>query len=229
MMGRILSAAAAAMLLSACVNEAADLGHVPAAGLVTVSRQVVLGPRPSRAPSAALGRSVASVAEGDLGAVRARIVAAPPRRAEEVRRTLVRLGVDPSRITLTAALAGPSAVILTRSAFAPPDCRAAVGPAEEGDPLPSLMSLAHCHQRNDLAAMMADPADLVAPPSLAHADGAYLTDGLQSWRAERQAPYSAQGTTGTGEPVSSAPPSSAPNAVAGNVVTPTVAPAATPR
>lgn len=228
-----------ALLLGGCVNEAADLGRVPASGLIITRRDVPLTAGASRSALQRLSRGVAAVAGGEVGAVRATIVAVPARRQDGVRRALVRLGVDPARITAAEIpLHQPPAVILTRTAFLPADCRAAATLAYPDDPLPSLMSLAHCHQANDLGAMVVDPADLVAPPALQHADGSFLADGVETWRANRQLGLIATGTTGTAEPAASGTaPSAAANpvgttaaALPSTTTVPTVAatPAATP-
>lgn len=238
MISRPALATCVAMLLCGCVNEAADLGHVPTSGLITTRRDISLTTGTSRSAMQRISRGVAAVAGGDVGAVRATIVAVPARQQEGVRRTLVRLGVDPSRITAAAIpLHQPPAVILTRTAFLPADCRAAATLAYPDDPLPSLMSLAHCHQANDLGAMVVDPADLVAPPALQHADGSYLADGVETWRANRQLGLIATGTTGIAEPAGSGTAPSAASPVGTTAVLPSAtttvptvakAPAATP-
>lgn len=234
MISRPTLATCLALLLSGCVDEAADLGRTPPSGLVTTSREIPLSTDASGSAAQRLGRGVAAVAAGDLGAVRARMVAVPVRRQDGVRRALVRLGVDPSRITAWAgAVRQPPAVVLTRTAFLPADCRAAVTPSDPDDPLPSLMGLARCHEANDLGAMVADPADLVAPPALQHADGSYLADGVTAWRTERQTGLVATGTTGVVEPAASGPasaaagPASPPTALPAGAV-PTAARPATP-
>lgn len=201
MISRPALATCLALLLAGCLNEAADLGRTPPSGLVTARRAIPLSPGAAGSAAQRLGRGVAVIAEGDVASIRASMVAVPVRRQEGVRRTLVRFGVDPARITASAQPVGqPPAVVLTRTVFLAADCRAAVTPAYPDDPLPSLMSLARCHQANDLGAMVADPADLVAPPTLQHADGSYLADGVTAWRADRQTALPATATTGIAEP-----------------------------
>lgn len=206
MISRPALATCVALLLSGCLDEAAELGRTPPSGLITVRREIPLSTGAAESAAQRLGHGVAAVAKGDVGAVRAVMVAVPARRQDGVRRTLVRLGVDPTRITASAPSVGqPPAVVLTRTAFLAADCRAAVTPTYAEDPLPSLMSLAHCHHANDLGAMLADPADLVAPPTLQHADGSYLADGVTAWRADRQTALTATATTGIAEPGASGP------------------------
>jgi len=229
----------AALLSSGCTNEAADLGTPSPVALATNAREIVVPLSASRAPkerNRQLEQSVDAIANGDRQAVRARIMATSGGEAEALRGTLIALGLDPARITVAAGRKPRRSpvVVLARTASRPADCRAAVTLAYPNDPLPSLMSLAHCQQADDLAGMLVDPADLLAPPSLAHADGAYLTDGVRSWRASRVDALPATGTSGSSEPAS-AGSSSAPSASTaglGNVVptagTTVVAPAATP-
>lgn len=231
-----------AVLLSGCVNEAADLGQPVPLALTTVVRQVVVPVGPSRGgrlETAALRRGVDDLAAGVPGAVRAEIVADSPGTAETVRRSLIGLGLDPARITSVAsarARRGPE-VVLSRTTAIPADCRAAVAPTFGHDPLPSLMNVAHCHQANDLAAMLVDPADLVAPPKLGQADGAYLADGVGSWRTNRQLSLSGVGPApsaavggGGGPPAPSpgvaASGNLAPPSVKTSVATPAIAPSA---
>lgn len=196
-----LLAIGASLLLGGCIpNEAADLGHAPASAFVNVERDVAIPPGGARWAARRLGRAVRAVADGDTGAVRAEISAAPPGEASALRRILVGHGVDPARITTATEplpRRSPVVVSLMRAVALRADCRAAVALAFGNDPLPSLMSFAHCDQADNLNAMLADPADLVAPPDLGHADGAYLVDGITSWRTNRQAGLTGEGTTGS--------------------------------
>lgn len=191
-MMRLLLAACGAALLAGCANEAADLGHTPPVRLESVQRQVVVplrsGKRTAASARVGLRRAVDALAGGDLQAVRARIEAGSVIDAEAVRRELVGLGLDPARITAghDASLTRlPPIVTLGRTIERTADCKTAIGPALGGDPSPSLLAVARCNQANNLAAMLVDPADLFAPPPLARTDGAYLVDGVQSWRTSR--------------------------------------------
>ena len=189
---RFLHAACGMALLAGCSNEAADLGHVPPVRLESVQRQVAVplrgGTRTNASGRIGLRRAVDELAAGDLQAVRARIDAGSVIDAEAVRRELVGLGLDPARITAghDASLTRlPPIVTLGRTIQRTADCKTAIGPALAGDPSPSFLAIARCNQANNLAAMLVDPADLFAPPALARTDGAYLVDGIQSWRTSR--------------------------------------------
>ncbi len=189
-MKRSLAFAVCGMLLAAgCTDEAADLGTPPGIHLSTLGREIVvpLDGRSTALTQRRLRKEVAVVAQGDLNAVSARIFATSAGEADGLRRALIGLGIDPARI-VEASRAPPRRaheVLLSRTAGQTTDCAAAITPAYPDDPLPSLMSLAHCTQTNNLAGMLANPADLVAPPPLGPGDGAYLTNGVRSWRANR--------------------------------------------
>ena len=209
----------AALALAGCTDEAADLGQPPPIELATARRLLLVrlhdDPGLVAGERERLDREVGALAGGDAQAVRARVQAADPGDGEAVRRALLASGLDPARVTVepsvTVARLTP-VVLLSRIFVHTADCAAAIGPSWRGDPLPSLMSLGRCTQSNNLAAMLVDPADLVAPPALAPADGAYVVDGLRAWRAQRGAglpsvvPDNAEpGTAGTGASGSGAP------------------------
>ena len=131
------------------------------------------------------------MADGEMQAVRAQVRPDTAGDGETIRRFLVGIGLDPARLDVEPPSPGrtrPSEVVLTRKRAVTPPCAAAIQFAYPDDPAPSLMSLARCHQANNLANMLVDPADLVAPPALAQQDGAYLAAGVQSWRADRSGP-----------------------------------------
>lgn len=154
------------------------------------------------------------MANGNLQGLRAHIRARTLGEAETVGRILLGFGMDPARLSVEQAPRGQRApeVILSRTLAGTAPCVEAIQPAYPDNPLPSLMSLAHCNQTNNLATMVVDSADLVAPPALAHQDGAYLAAGVRSWRANHSAALSppdsssASGNTGynTGTPSTSA-------------------------
>jgi type IV pilus biogenesis protein CpaD/CtpE len=178
------------MLLAGCVNESADLGQAQPV-LLTTSRQIALAPLPQSRSGATVRRlrqQIYAISGGDLPAVRALIRARTGSEAEAIRRIVIGIGLDPSRVTkepyASAARRMPE-VILTHTQAAVAPCASAIQPAFMEDPLPSLMSLAQCNQTNNLAAMLVDPADLAEPLALDYQDGAYLVDGVHSWRANR--------------------------------------------
>jgi type IV pilus biogenesis protein CpaD/CtpE len=225
----------AALLLAGCANEAADLGSPTPISLDTVAREVVVPLYAFRSVESRNGwlrQEVGAIADGNIQAVRAEIIAREAGEADALRRTLVGLGLDPARITTFGGRTPrrASVVVLSRTVAGPADCKNSIVRAFPDDPLPSLMSLASCTQTNDLAAMLVDPADLVAPPALRPADGAYLVDGMRAWRTDRQGSLSGSGTTGSadaGSIGSSAPSSSTAAAVAPMTATIAAAPAVT--
>ena len=200
----------ASLALAGCTDTAADLGRPPPIDLVTARRILVVplqdGERLGTDGRARLGREVDALAAGEAQAVRARVQAAEPDDGEAVRRALLASGLDPARIAVvpSSAVARLAPVVALSRAFAhTTPCAAAVAPAWQGDPLPSLMSLGRCTQANNLAAMLADPADLVAPPPLAPTGGAAAADALRAWRAQRaagtpEAPAAGVGSSATG-------------------------------
>ncbi|WP_036049711.1 hypothetical protein [Bradyrhizobium sp. Tv2a-2] len=195
-MNRSLLFIACALVLAGCANEAADLGRPVPTGLVTLHREVEAPSGSYSNKARRLRRQAAFIAEGDMQAVRADIVAAPPGEAEVLRHVLIGAGIDPARITVSSFAVLPRApnprrkpfIIFTRTIAAPTDCRASIDFAFPDDPSPSLMSLAHCLQTRDLAAMLVDPADLVVPPKLGRGDGAYLANGIRAWRTHGSEP-----------------------------------------
>ena len=179
------------LLLAGCTDAAGDLGRPPPIELVTARRSLALRLRGDlRLPpdeQEGLGREVGALAGDNTQAVRARVQVADDDEGDAVRRVLLTLGLDPARITVerTQAVSRLAPVIgLSRTFARTASCATAVGPAWFGDPAPSLTSLGRCTQANNLATMLADPADLVAPPMLGDADGEYVVNGLRAWRAQ---------------------------------------------
>jgi type IV pilus biogenesis protein CpaD/CtpE len=221
-------AAGMAVLLAGCADGAANFGASPPVALTTFHRELVFSSKASRTSNLRLRRGIDALAEGNVQAVRARILAPNIGQTREVRQALIAMGLDPSRITeATAAGRGANvSVVLFRTVATTTDCAAAIAPAFPDDPGPSLLNLSRCTQNNNLAAMVVDPADLVAPPKLGRADGAYLVSGVRSLRADRQARLPAVVTTGSGDAgaasaSSSAVPAAAPVSSAANATTPT--------
>jgi type IV pilus biogenesis protein CpaD/CtpE len=184
-MKRSLLITGMALMLAGCADEAAEFGRPVPANLATSRREVVAPPGPGYS-AGWLRQQAGLIAEGDLQAVHAEIVAAHPREAESLRVALIRAGIDPARITASLWISTSrqrSTIVFTRTVADTGDCRASIDPAFPDDPSRSLMSLGHCLKNNDLANMVVDPADLAAPRKLGRADGAYLASGVRNWRA----------------------------------------------
>lgn len=209
-----------AMLLCGCVDGTADLGVSPPVRLTTLHREITMRTFSGRV-SQRLRRDIDALASGHVQAVRARIVARDVPQAERAREILIGMGLDPAHVTAAiepSRRASGTNIALTRTVAIGPDCAAAIEPAFPDDPGPSLFHLSQCVQANNLAAMVVDPADLVDPPRLGHADGAYLVNGVEAWRANRQSRLPAMPTAdgidsdtlGGGLVVSGAPATAAP-------------------
>jgi type IV pilus biogenesis protein CpaD/CtpE len=189
----------AAPVIVACADGAADFGRPHPVALVTAREQLTVSVDGSRASNLQLRRSIDLIAEGNLQAVRAYIVAVSVAQARRVRELLIGMGLDPTRMTETIASSRHytgASVILLRTTASPTDCAAAIAPAFPDDPTPSLSNLSRCVQDSNLAAMVVDPADLLAPPRLGPTDGAYLANGVRSWRGNSRTPLPAESTTG---------------------------------
>jgi type IV pilus biogenesis protein CpaD/CtpE len=201
-MKRVVLFTAAAVMLAGCADEAAEFGRPVPVHLRTLRREVAAPPA-SGSNAAWLRRQAGVIAAGDLQAVHAEIVAASQPQAESLRGALIQAGIDPVRITASARIS-PSrrraAIVFTRTVADTGDCRASIGFAFPDDPSRSVMSLGHCLKTNDLANMVVDPADLVAPPNLGRGDGANLANAVRSWRTPQNgssAPASAASTSTT--------------------------------
>jgi type IV pilus biogenesis protein CpaD/CtpE len=185
----IVIAAGTAIVLGGCADGAADFGTRPPLALVT-ARQESTVPLGASGPSKRrLLHDIDSIAQGNLQAVRAHIVAPSNVQMKEARETLVGIGLDPAHITASISSSRPTStttVVLFRTTTRPNNCAAAIALAFPDDPTYSLLNLSHCVQDNNLAAMVVDPADLVAPSRLGPTDGAYLAGGVQSWRGSRR-------------------------------------------
>ena len=219
-----------ALALAGCVNEAQELGQPPPVQLTVARRTLVVAlqgdPRLRPGAREQLRSVVTELGGASPLGVRARISAASAGDADAVRRALLGLGVDPAHIVIerTGDVRPLRPLVrLTRSFAATRGCDAAITPARYDDIAPSLDSLQHCVEQNNLAAMLVDPADLVDPPALAPADAARIGLDVQPG-PQRPTPAPGAAEPGSSEPGASAgsyggalPPAStvpAPSAVA---------------
>jgi type IV pilus biogenesis protein CpaD/CtpE len=202
MIRAIVIAAGMAVLLGGCADGAANLGTPPPVALRASQQELIVPYQASRVSQLRLRRSIDALAEGNLQAVRARIVATNVAQANGVRRALIGIGLDPTRITgsiVPSRRVADATVVLFRATAITSDCAAAIALAFPDDPAPSLLSLSRCTQNSNLAAMVVDPADLVAPPALGHADGASLANGVQAWRGNRRTSLPGATTSGSAD------------------------------
>jgi type IV pilus biogenesis protein CpaD/CtpE len=191
-----IMSASVALVLGGCADSAADLGTVSAPTLVTSRQQLTIPANASRASNLYLRRNIDAIAQGNLQAVRAHIVATNVTQPGKLRETLIGMGLDPTRITESTSPSmhpASATVILMRTTATPTRCAAAL--AFPDDPTPGLLNLSRCVQDSNLAAMVVDPADLVAPPKLGPTNGAYLVNGVQSWQQNRRTPLPAATTS----------------------------------
>lgn len=98
---------------------------------------------------------------------------------EATRDLLLQLGLNPAKITVRSEPG--NVVVLTRDAATVASCGTALHSDWLGDVSNSITSLGACVQANNLAVMLDDPRDLVAPVRLEPADGAVSALAIQRW------------------------------------------------
>ncbi|MGI4939308.1 MAG: hypothetical protein ACRYHQ_01845 [Janthinobacterium lividum] len=151
---------------SGCATDPAlERGRPPELALFTTAIAV---PLDQEDPAWALQGAINELHGRD--GLRARILASDPSRARIAWTRLVGLGIEPARITVAADPG--DRVILTRTEMQSPSCATSLRPDWSGDVSDSVDSLGHCIAAADLAGMVYDPADLVAPARLQPAEGA---------------------------------------------------------
>ncbi len=165
--------------LAACNDPSIDLGAPPP---VTLVEQRVVVPLHGGIERRALGNAVESLSGPQPdGSVRALVSVGDPRRAEAVRETLLGFGVSPALVSLAEGRGGDT-VLLSRTRAHVVDCSSALAAGPDGGVSRSVTSLGACIQANALAAMVADPADLVSPPRLEPANGARAAQAVLRWQ-----------------------------------------------
>lgn len=165
--------------LAACNDPSIDLGMAPP---VTLVEQRVVVPLHGGVERRALENAVESL--GGVppdGSVRAVVSVGNPRRAEAVREALLGFGVSPALVTFAGGRRSDM-VLLSRTKAHVQDCSSALVPSPDGGVSRSVTSLGTCIQANALTAMVADPADLAAPPRLEPANGARAAQAVLRWR-----------------------------------------------
>lgn len=156
----------AALVVAGCTNGQ-DVGRPPPVQLVSTSRWVALlaDGRPDRP---ALSRAMAELAGNT--ALDADLAGLGPGAADRARAALVGAGIDPDRIhvVLQRDLAfggvGAPSLLLTRTQAVTASCGRGIASGWLGDVATSTDSIGRCVQDNNLAEMLADPADLIRSP-----------------------------------------------------------------
>lgn len=191
-------------LLAACVDETAELGRPPPVALATARQTLVLrlrgDPRLQPGEPERLRQAADVLAPGDHQPIRAHIIAFDRGDSDAAWRALVALGIEPARITTSWSSATAPlrpTLELSRTIARTEDCEQAVTPGWHGDPSPSLTSLGRCAQDNNLANMLVDPADLIAPPALSAADGPSAVGAVARWRNAAGSQVSDPSSNGT--------------------------------
>ena len=159
MMGR---ATLLAVLVAAGCASSQDVGRAPPVQLVSTSRRVPMLPD-GRPDQPTLSRALAELAGNT--ALDADIAGLRPAAADRARAVLVGAGIDPDRVHVAPEwdAASPS-LLLTRTQAVAASCGRAIQPGWLGDVAASTDSVGRCVQDNNLAEMLADPADLIRSP-----------------------------------------------------------------
>jgi type IV pilus biogenesis protein CpaD/CtpE len=125
-----------------------------------------------------------------------------------LRHALQQAGVAPSRIDIVPALAAADGgrIRLRAAQAQPAPCPNTLvenGPYDIASA--DLMPAAGCRQAGNLARMLADPGDLVAPPALAPLDAASLLSTGRNEQDDRDSPSGDQDQAGS-KPATATPP-----------------------
>ena len=167
--------------LAGCDDPAIERGVAPPIA-IDIDRAVI--PLYRFAAGRVLRERVATLApQGDTGVLHARIETLNEAEAEAARDLLIRLGFDPVRIVIRATPA--NTVALSRIDVGVAPCSTALHADWLGDVRDSVTSLGTCVQTNNLAEMLDDPVDLIAPQRLGTADGAVSADAVHRWEQGR--------------------------------------------
>ncbi len=114
-----------------------------------------------------------------------------------LRRALARLGIAPGIAALSAQPSGAagSVVMVYHLTATAPDCAALVTPSEAEDAAVRPRMSFGCATYANLAAMVADPADLESGRSLAGPDGAVTAAGVERYQNGKVTPLLKTSTT----------------------------------
>ena len=191
---RIAAVLAVVAALAGCDDPAAERGVPPP---LAFDRSRVAVPLYSYGSARRLRSGINTLANGDMGSLRAMILTTDGSEARAARDRLIDDGIAPSAIMVRHV--PDDLVVVTRTTVRGAPCRAAINPGWLGDAGNSLDSLGRCVQADNLAAMADDPADLVRPTRLGAGDGAVAAQAVLDWerggtKSQAGAPGNAPGT-----------------------------------
>ena len=198
--------------LGACNDPSIDLGSPPP---VTLVEQRILVPLHGGIEHSALSAAVASLSGlGSDGSIRAVVSVEQPRRADAVRRALVGLGLSSALVTI-ADDQGQDTVVLSRTRAHLEGCSSSLATSPDGGVSRSVLSLGNCVQANNLASMLADPADLASPPRFLPASGARAAQTVLRWQRAGASQTDASSSGGGEDGAAGAQPAGQAGGVAG--------------
>ncbi len=161
--------------LGGCYDPAIELGSPPPI-VLDQARAVV--PLYRLGAGRTLRSAIARLApRGDAALLDAVIETRSPSRVAATRAVLVEQGLDPARIEVRDE--ADDVVVVTRTDASVASCSTALQPPGIDGADNSITSLGTCVQATNLAGMMDDPHDLLAPPRLEPADGAVSARAVQ--------------------------------------------------
>lgn len=163
--------------VAGCDDPAIERGVPP---ILALNERSMSLPLYSYAAARRLREGINGLANGETGSLRASIRTESPAEAQAARVRLIENGIAPTSITVRAV--PDNVVVVSRVTVRTTSCQAALRPGYLGDSANSVDSLGRCVQANNLAAMVADPAELVAPASLAPMDGAVAARAVLDWQ-----------------------------------------------
>lgn len=156
----------AVLIVAGCASSQ-DVGRPPPVQLVSTSRRVPML-ADGRPDQPALTRAMAELAGNT--ALDADIAGLSPGAVDRARAALAGAGIDPDRVHVASERdpafggAGLPSLLLTRTQAVTANCGRAIQPGWLGDVATSTDSVGRCVQDNNLAEMLADPADLIRSP-----------------------------------------------------------------
>lgn len=181
--------------LGGCYDPAIQLGSPPPI-VLDQARAVV--PLYRLGAGRSLRSAIAGLApRGDAALLDAVIETRSPSWTAATRAVLIEQGLDPARIGVRSE--ADDVVVLTRTGSSVASCSAALQPPGIDGVGNSITSLGTCVQATNLAGMVDDPHDLLAPPRLEPADGAVSARAVQKLENGEVKPPPRPGSSAGGE------------------------------